>query len=309
MYLAHFGLKEFPFSLTPDTSFFFAYGHYREALNTLLVALRSGEGFIKVTGEVGTGKTLLCRKLLNSLDDSFYTAYVPNPNLTPVSLNQALADELGLELPRNLGQHRLHKEITRRLIELARQKKRVVLCIDEAQAMPAETLEALRLLTNLETEKRKLLHVVLFGQPELDQRLAARSARQLRQRITFSYQLQPIDPKGLAAYISHRLLVAGSSGELQFQPKAMQLLYRASRGIPRLINVLAHKALMVAYGQGRRSIEPEHIRLAVADTEDTCLASPWRRLRLVTLGLLLAAAAAYSAYYLLHISILTGGQP
>ncbi|MCK5640439.1 MAG: AAA family ATPase [Gammaproteobacteria bacterium] len=268
MYLEHFGLSEFPFSLTPDTGFFFPYGHYQDALNTLLVALKSGEGFIKVTGEVGTGKTLLCRKLLNTLGEGFHTAYIPNPALTPSALNLALADELGLVLARNIGQHRTLKEISKCLIELSAAEKKVVLCIDEAQAMPAETLEALRLLTNLETEKRKLLQVVLFGQPELDQHLARPSARQLRQRITFSHQLQPIDYDGVSAYVSHRLLVAGSAGTVQFQPKAMNDLYRASRGIPRLINILSHKALMACYGQGMKCVTGQHIKAAADDTED-----------------------------------------
>ncbi len=267
MYLEYFGLHEAPFSLTPDTSYFFADGHYRDALDTLLVALKGGEGFIKVTGEVGTGKTLLCRKLLNTLDDGFYTAYVPNPFLTAPALNLALADELGLELPRNLGQHRTLKAITRRLIELAHKGKQVVLCVDEAQAMPDETLEALRLLTNLETEKRKLLQVVLFGQPELDERLGRASIRQLRQRITFSFRLQPMDREAAAAYLNHRLAVAGSRGAIRFNAGALRRLHKASDGIPRLINILAHKALMAAYGKGTRTVTPKHVGMAVADTE------------------------------------------
>jgi MSHA biogenesis protein MshM len=268
MYLEHFGLRELPFSLTPDTAYFFEYGHYREALNTLLVALRSGEGFIKVTGEVGTGKTLLCRKLLGLLEGEFQTAYIPNPYLTPTALNLAVAEELGLALPRNAGQHRIVKELNARLMELAGEGRRVVLCIDEAQAMPAETIEALRLLTNLETEKRKLLQVVLFGQPELDAILARPSARQLRQRITFSHRLAPIDPEGMTAYVSHRLLVAGSQGGVHFSRAALRRLHRASRGIPRLVNVLAHKSLMACYGQGARVVDVAHVRLAAQDTED-----------------------------------------
>lgn len=269
MYLKYFGLREAPFSLTPDTGYFFSYGHYREALNTLLVALRSGEGFIKVTGEVGTGKTLLCRKLLNSLGEEFYTLYVPNPKMSAEAMNLAVAEELGLNLQAEMGHHAIIKAITRRLIELASKEQKVVLCVDEAQAMSNDTLEAMRLLTNLETEKRKLLQVVLFGQPELDQRLAEPEVRQLRQRITFSYRLQPIDQEGLEAYIAHRLLVAGSHGEVQFQPRALRMMYQASRGIPRLINVLAHKSLMVAYGQGKKTLTTQHVHMACEDTEDT----------------------------------------
>ncbi len=277
MYLDHFGLRELPFSLTPDTSFFFAYGHYQEALNTLLVALQNGEGFIKVTGEVGTGKTLLCRKLLNQLDeDRYYTTYIPNPYLSPAALVLALADEMRLKVPRNIGQHRALKEITGKLVTLAGEGKQVVLCIDEAQAMPDETLEALRLLTNLETEKRKLLQVVLFGQPELDDRLAQKARRQLRQRITFSYQLQPLDQDGITAYINHRLLVAGAGGSVQFQPEALKLLSRGSRGFPRLINILAHKALMLCYGQGKYTVEATHMQAAVNDTEGARLKRRWR---------------------------------
>ncbi len=268
MYLEYFGLREFPFSLTPDTQFFFEYGHYRDAYNTLLVALRSGEGFIKVSGEVGTGKTLLCRRLLTTLDDDFYTAYIPNPLLSPAALNLALAEELNLHLARNVGQHRTLKEITARLMQLAGEGRRVVLLIDEAQAMPEETLEALRLLTNLETEKRKLLQVVLFGQPELDARLNRPSIRQLRQRITFSYKLQPIDRAGMDAYLNHRLHIAGSANQLAFTPKGTELLYRYSRGIPRLVNILAHKALMCGYGQGTKVIDDSHVMMAARDTED-----------------------------------------
>lgn len=267
MYLEHYGLRELPFSLTPDTSFFFGYGHYRDAFNTLTVALQGGEGFIKVTGEVGTGKTLLCRKLLNSLDKEYATAYIPNPYLSPSGLVNAVADELQVAIDASEGTHRALKAISERLIALNGEGRKVVLCIDEAQAMPEQTLETLRLITNLETEKHKLLQVVLFGQPELDERLAQKSIRQLRQRITFSYTLQPLDTAGLGAYLQHRLLIAGGNGEVGFDEDAIKLLYRGSRGFPRLVNILAHKALMLGYGQGIHRIGSAQIKAAIADTE------------------------------------------
>ncbi|MDH5571975.1 MAG: AAA family ATPase [Gammaproteobacteria bacterium] len=273
MYRQHFGLRELPFSLTPDTEYFFSYGHFADALNTLLVAIKTGEGFIKVTGEVGTGKTLLCRKLLNTLDDGFVTAYIPNPMVTPYGLLTAVAEELGTAIDRHYGHHQLLKIITNRLIELTAKGKRVVLCMDEAQAMPIETLESLRLLTNIETEKSKLLQVVLFAQPELDEHLNRREIRQLKQRITFSYKLPPIDSKGMSSYVSHRLVTAGYQGGELFADIALKRLYKASRGIPRLINILSHKAMMVAYGKGDNMINIRHMQMAIKDTEDAQLCS------------------------------------
>ncbi len=273
MYQEYFGLTEAPFSITPDTSYFYAHGHYSEALNTLLVALRTGEGFIKVTGEVGTGKTMLCRMLLNTVEDRFVTAYIPNPMLTPYGLQSAVADELGLDMSRHYGHHQLLKMITNRLLELTADGKNVVLCIDEAQAMPVETMEALRLLTNLETEKQKLLQVVLFGQPELDERLNEKNVRQLKQRITFSYKLKPIDKDGMELYLTHRLGIAGYKGGNLFEVKAMNSLFKASRGIPRLINILSHKSMMSAYGEGTKYVDNKNMRAAIKDTEDAQLRS------------------------------------
>lgn len=273
MYQEYFGLTEAPFSITPDTSYFYAHGHYSEALNTLLVALRAGEGFIKVTGEVGTGKTLLCRKLLNTVEDRFVTAYIPNPMLTPYGLQSAVAEELGLDMSRHYGHHQLLKMINNRLLELTAEGKSVVLCIDESQAMPVETMEGLRLLTNLETEKQKLLQVILFGQPELDDNLNGKDIRQLKQRITFSYQLKPIDREGMELYLTHRLGVAGYKGGNLFATKAMNSLYKASRGIPRLINILSHKSMMSAYGEGIKYVDIKNMQAAIKDTEDTQLRS------------------------------------
>jgi MSHA biogenesis protein MshM len=171
MYLQHFGLTEFPFGLTPDTQFYFDLPSQSEALNVLLIALQNGEGFIKITGDVGTGKTMLCRKLLKELHSPFVSAYIPNPHLTAAGLRMNIADELGISYARNAGQNIMLQKINKYLLVAAANNQKPVLIIDEAQAMPIETLEALRLLTNLETEKQKLLQIVLFGQPELDQLL------------------------------------------------------------------------------------------------------------------------------------------
>jgi MSHA biogenesis protein MshM len=268
MYREHFGLTAKPFSLTPDGDFLFGHAGYQEALNVLLVALDSGEGFIKITGEVGTGKTLLCRRLLDLLAGTHTTAYVPNPLLDPLELYGAVAEEIGAGFSGATDCHDALKRIARRLIELGASDKPVVLCIDEAQAMSDRTLEALRLLSNLETEKRKLLHIVLFGQPELDERLAGYALRQLRQRIVFSCRLPALGRREVAGYVGHRLRAAGCQGGDLFVPGALRKLWFASRGIPRLVNILAHKALLAAFGQGDDKVRSGHVRSAIADTAD-----------------------------------------
>lgn len=295
MYKQHFGLRELPFGITPDTGFFFACATYQQALNTLLVAAKSGEGFIKITGEVGTGKTLLCRKFLATLDGDFVSAYIPNPFLEPRTLMLALADELEIPQAKDVDQHQLLKAINHRLLVLAQDGKHVVLCLDEAQAMPVETLEALRLLTNLETEKRKLLQIVMFGQPELDRKLRQESIRQLNQRITFYYHLRPLTRDDMEFYVSHRLGVAGYAGGRLFGRAAVKALHAASGGVPRLVNILAHKALMLAYGEGRHQVDARHVRAAARDTGAAIKSSwPWRRAGLA--ALLLAASSLGWAY-------------
>lgn len=275
MYLNHFGLKEAPFSITPDTSFYFASPNYKIGLNTLLFAILSGEGFIKITGEVGTGKTLLCRKLMHSLNDSFKVAYVPNPYLEPKSLLMVLAQELGIELQTDATEHVLLNALTNALLEFARNNIKVVVCLDEVQAMPIETLEALRLLSNLETEKRKLLQVVIFGQPELETKLNHASIRQLKQRISFEYRLSRLTHDETQFYLNHRLAVAGHVGGRMFTGAALALLYFKSRGTPRLINILAHKALLAAYGKGKYQVDLREAYAAVSDTQS--VASFWKR--------------------------------
>ena len=271
-YLKHFGLRELPFGITPDTSYFFACRSIQEALNTLIVAVGNGEGFIKITGEVGTGKTLLCRKFLSTLGRNWVSAYIPNPNLEPRMIILALAEELGLT-GEFIEPHRIEKDLMQRLLDIARQGKRVVLCMDETQAMPLATLETVRLLTNLETEKRKLMQVVLFGQPELDRKLASESVRQIRQRITFQYTLKALGRNEVSDYVAHRLTIAGYSGPALFSNSALRSLHVASRGVPRLVNILAHKALLLAYGEGTRRAERKHVRSAVEDTPSATF--PW----------------------------------
>ncbi|MGL5089618.1 MAG: ExeA family protein [Aeromonas sobria] len=295
MYLTHFGLQEAPFSLTPNTGFYYGLPPHEEALQVLNWALAQGEGFIKVTGEVGTGKTLLCRKLLSELGSEacpVRLAWLPNPHLTPAELRIALALELGLAV-RDQSELDLTDRIHRHLISLHQKGSRVVVLIDEAQALPDETLEAIRLFGNLETESSKLLQIVLFGQPELDARLAKPHLRQLRQRIGFSYCLRPLHFDETRAYLEHRLQVSGYRGAPLFASSAMRRLWRASRGIPRLINVLAQKCLMLAYGQGARQIDSRLVRLAIRDTEDASSIAPWRWWPLL---LLLGCALAYGVW-------------
>jgi MSHA biogenesis protein MshM len=285
IYLAHFNLREPPFGITPDTSFFYACRSMQETLNTLLVAAATGEGFIKITGEVGTGKTLLCRKFLAALDDNWVTAYIPNPNFEPRTLLLALAEELGVRVQNGVDQHHLMKVLNLSLLDFARRKKRVLLCLDEAQAMPLETLEMLRLITNLETEKRKLMQVILFGQPELDDKLSQNSIRQLKQRITFQHRLGSLTMEETDHYLAHRLSVAGYQGDRVFSRPAVHAIQRASRGVPRLINILANKAMMLAYGKGSRQVDWASARAAVADTPSAYSLTPyWVWLALVCAG-------------------------
>jgi len=266
MYRGHFGLAELPFSITPDTQFVYLAASHQEALNTLLLAVRGGEGFVKITGEVGTGKTLLCRRFLATLDPDCVAAYIPNPQIDARALLIEIAEELGVEGGDDDAVH-IVKRINRRLLELAEAGRTAVLCIDEAQTMPIPTLETLRLISNLETEKRKLIQIVLFGQPELDDRLGQPSVRQLRQRIVFHYRMPGLMRGEIGAYVEHRLRVAGYHGGRLFSAPARRALYRHSGGMPRLVNILAHKALIAAFGEGADFVRLRHVRAAARDTE------------------------------------------
>jgi len=293
MYLRHFALRETPFAITPDSAFFFPHDSAQAALNTILVALRSGEGFLKIVGEVGCGKTVLCRQLLKTLQDECVTAYIPNPDMGPDDLLLALLHELGVasapaqvsETTGAVHQSRrmLMNLLGERLVSHAQQGRRVVVFIDEAQAIPLASIESLRLLSNLETEKQKLLQLVLLGQPELDANLARPEIRQLLQRITFSEYLGPMNPQQVALYLEHRLAVAAASEATDaqiFQAPQALLLAQLSAGVPRLVNVLAHKCLMLAYGENVHRVTLHHVRLAAADTPGVrSKLSVWARLK------------------------------
>jgi MSHA biogenesis protein MshM len=265
MYLSYFGLNEYPFSITPDTQFAYNAVAHEEALNTLLLAIQSGEGFVKITGEVGVGKTLLCRTLLQVLGPDRVTAYIPNPQLEPRALLVEVAEELGAAPGNDAAM--LIKAINRRVMEIAAEGKTAVVCIDEAQTMPALSLQTLRMLSNLETEKRKLIQIVMFGQPELDEMLAEKSARQVLQRITFHYRMPGLKRHELGSYLQHRLHMAGYHGSALFTKAARWAIYRHSNGVPRLVNVLAHKAMLSAFGEGEERVAYPHVRRAAADTE------------------------------------------
>jgi MSHA biogenesis protein MshM len=273
---------------------------HKEALEVLTTALKTGEGFIKVTGEVGTGKTLICRKLLNELPDHFRLAYIPNPYLSPIELQRALASELGVELDANSGQQEFTQKIHEKLIEINQQNQSVVLIIDEAQALPNESIEALRLFTNLETESKKLLHVVLFGQPELDDKLNLPELRQLKQRITFSYCLSTMNVDQVIQYVQHRMTVAGFRGREAFTEKSCRRLFAVTGGTPRLVNILCHKSLLLAFGEGKQQVTHQHVALAAQDTEGSVqVKSGGDWLVSVCIFVIVVSVASVLGYYLL----------
>jgi len=319
MYCRHFGLQRPPFAITPDPGFAYASRAQREALNTLVLTTDAGEGFVKITGAVGTGKTLLCRRFLAVLAGTdpggrrFRTVYLPNPCLSPQALLRAIAADLKLRLPDAAhagADDGLLEALTRTLLRLARRGERLVVCLDEAQAMPPETLEALRLLSNLETGQSKLLQIVLFGQPELDALLARPVLQPLRSRIAFAYHLQRLDREETAAYVMHRLGAAGHRGGELFTPAALRALHRASGGLPRRINILAHKGLLVAYGEGAAMVGSRHVRTARIDTPAAdAVAGFWAGLSGVYRGLLQTVQAGRRSLAWARAAALTGNAP
>ncbi|ENM5854594.1 ExeA family protein [Vibrio mimicus] len=266
MYLSHFGLEQFPFHLTPDTELFLGLAPHFEAIQTLSAAIDMGEGVSKLTGEVGTGKTMVCRMLLTHLGEDVALIYLPNPMLTGEELRQAVAAELQIEVHSAV---RIVEQIQTRLIELHQQGKRIVALVDEAQALSDEALETLRLFGNLETEQTKLLQIVLIGQPELDTRLEQHHLRQFRQRITFNARLRPLTQAETEVYIESRLNKAKAPYPL-FNSTLKKAVWRASQGIPRLINQICHKALLLAWHEQSPLVNQHHLFAAIHDTYDSC---------------------------------------
>ncbi|PKF62960.1 AAA family ATPase [Psychromonas sp. psych-6C06] len=268
IYLQHFGLEKAPFSLTADPHFYIDFTPHKEALEVITTALSFGESILKITGEVGTGKTLLCNKLQQELADEYHICNIDNAYLSAHELRCLIANKIGIEKSESDEQFLLTERIKTQLLSMREQGIKVLVLVDEAQALPDATLEALRLFSNLESDSDKLLQVVLFGQPELDIRLEDTKLRQLRQRITFSYQLRALSEDEIEHYIATRLQQAGYRGARLFNRSVCRKISQASRGIPRLINVLAHKVLILSYGQQHYKITNKLVKEAVADTED-----------------------------------------
>ena len=266
MYLQHFGLREAPFRITPHTEFFFAGANRGATLEALLYAITAGEGLVKVTGEVGSGKTMLCRVLMERLPETVETIYLAVPSLSRDEMLAAIAEDLGIETA-GANTNKLVRLLQEKLIEVHASGKQVVALIDEAHAMPLATLEEVRLLSNLETGTEKLLQVVLFGQPELDQHLALPNMRQLKERITHSFNLQPLPPREIKDYVNFRLRAAGYHGPDLFDAEVLAIIADASEGLTRRINIYADKTLLAAFAAGTHSVTADHARAAISDTQ------------------------------------------
>jgi type II secretory pathway predicted ATPase ExeA len=264
LYLEHFGLREPPFRITPHTDFFFSGANRGPTLDALIYAITQDEGIVKVTGEVGSGKTMLCRMLLERLPASVETLYLANPSLSRPEILGAIADELGIPAD-GKATHSLTRAVQEALIERYAAGKRVVMLIDEAHAMPAESLEEIRLLSNLESKATKLLQIALFAQPELDERLAANDMRQLRERITQHFNLSPLKPEDVAGYLEFRLRTAGYHGPNPFTAAAVKRIAEISEGLSRRINILADKALLAAYALGSHQVDTAEVATASRD--------------------------------------------
>ncbi len=265
IYLEHFGLSEAPFKITPHTEFFFAGANRGETLEALIYAITSGEGMVKVTGEVGAGKTMLCRVLMERLPPTVETIYLAVPSLSRDEMLAVIAQDLGIETA-GVSTTYLVRALQEKLIAIHADGRQVVALIDEAHAMPLETLEEIRLLSNLETSHHKLMQIVLFGQPELDVHLMLPHMRQLKERITHSFLLLPLPPREIKDYLNFRLRAAGYKGPDLFGTEALKLIAEASEGLTRRINIYADKTLLAAYAGNTHTITADHVRAAVADT-------------------------------------------
>lgn len=265
IYNAYYGFREAPFNITPDPRFLFFSRRHREAFNHVLFGIRERKGFIQLTGEVGAGKTTVCRAILEELGPRYRTALILNPCLTASQLLRAILVELGL--PRKADRAASLDALNRYLLDQIAEGRDVVLIVDEAQDLDVELLEQVRLLSNLETDRRKLLQIVLIGQPELREKLDARSMRQLRQRITVRYHLKPLDREEAERYIAHRMTVAGCDRAPTFTPWAIRRIHSYSKGVPRLINAAADKTLLAGFVAGADRLTARHAARAIRELE------------------------------------------
>lgn len=268
MYLEHFALNEPPFKITPVTEFFFSGANRGEILDALVYAITDSEGIIKISGEVGSGKTMLCRMLLDRLPTNIKAIYLANPSLSREELLYAIADGLELDLEGqrvNVLLQNLHKH----LVTKYSQGERCVVLVDEAHAMPLDTLEELRLLYNLQVGQHKLIQIVLFGQPELDEKLEQSNMRQLKDRIVHHFNMQPLSRKAIRSYLMFRMRAAGYQGGDIFSPAAVALIGRASNGLMRRVNIVTDKSLLAAFVENTHHIEVRHVQAAIRDCELT----------------------------------------
>lgn len=274
MYYDYFGLKQPPFRITPDTNLFFPGGERGAVLEALIFAVSNGEGIIKVVGEVGSGKTMLCRMLQKELPASVEIVYLANPSLSPENILQAIAFELKLPVEAGSSKFMVMHKIQEYLIKKHAQNQQVVVFVEEAQGMPLDTLEEIRLLSNLETNQNKLLQIILFGQPELDQKIGQREIRQLKERITYSFLLNPFRIGDTREYINSRLRFCGYRASDLFSDSAFKTIARYSNGLVRRINILADKSMLAAYAGNTNRITAKHVRQAARDSE--FLNNRWR---------------------------------
>ena len=265
MYQQYFGLRALPFSIAPDPHYLYLSSQHREALAHLLYGVGSGGGFVLLTGEVGTGKTTVCRCLLQQLPEKTEVAYIVNPCQSPVELLSTICDELGVPgEPGNTSIKYQTDRLMRHLLEAHGRGFRTVALIDEAQNLDADVLEQIRLLTNLETDDCKLLQLVLIGQPELNDKLAQPGLRQFAQRVTARYHLRELDLRDTRAYINHRLAVVGLYEPL-FPEWSVRKLYRVSGGVPRLINILCDRVMLGVYAENAKAVEKRHLAGAIRE--------------------------------------------
>ncbi len=296
MYEDYFGLERPPFKITPDTSLFFEGGKRGDILAALVYAIHRGEGIIKVVGEVGSGKTMLCRMLQLKLPDSVEIVYIANPSVSPEDILFVIALELSLPVSKRATKHEVMHQLQDYLLNRHMENKQVVLFIEEAQGMPLETLEEIRLLSNLETDQNKLLQIILFGQPELDQNLSQRSIRQLRERITHNFHLDPLTADEIHSYLNFRMREVGYTGPELIDKAIARKVEQHSGGLLRRINILADKVLLSAFSEGTHNLKPKHVSAAVTDSAfdgeiDRKSHLHW------WLGLLIAAALAFGIFH------------